>query len=28
LTIQTCSGEFMQNRQMYYFSYDGYQKVG
>lgn len=27
LTIQTCSGSFMQHRQMYYFSYDGYQKV-
>jgi sortase (surface protein transpeptidase) len=27
LTIQTCSGEFMQNRQMYYFSYDGYSKA-
>jgi sortase (surface protein transpeptidase) len=26
LTIQTCSGEFMQNRQMYAFSYDGYAK--
>jgi len=27
LTIQTCSGAFMQNRQMYYFQYDGYAKV-
>jgi sortase (surface protein transpeptidase) len=27
LTIQTCSGAFMQNRQMYYFQYDGYTKV-
>jgi LPXTG-site transpeptidase (sortase) family protein len=27
LTIQTCSGSFMQNRQMYYFSYDGYSKI-
>ena len=26
LTVQTCSGAFMQNRQMYYFSYDGYSK--
>lgn len=26
LTIQTCSGAFMQNRQMYYFSYDGVNK--
>lgn len=26
LTIQTCSGTFMQNRQMYYFQYDGYAK--
>jgi sortase (surface protein transpeptidase) len=27
LVIQTCSGAFMQNRQMYYFAYDGYQPV-
>jgi hypothetical protein len=27
LTIQTCSGAFMQNRQMYYFQYDGYSKA-
>lgn len=27
LTIQTCSGAFMQNRQMYYFKYDGYAKI-
>jgi LPXTG-site transpeptidase (sortase) family protein len=27
LTIQTCSGTFMQNRQMYYFQYDGYSQV-
>jgi LPXTG-site transpeptidase (sortase) family protein len=27
LTIQTCSGAFMQNRQMYYFQYDGYAKT-
>ena len=27
LTIQTCSGAFMQNRQMYFFKYDGYVKV-
>jgi sortase (surface protein transpeptidase) len=27
LTIQTCSGDFFQNRQMYIFSYDGYSKV-
>jgi LPXTG-site transpeptidase (sortase) family protein len=27
LTIQTCSGAFMQNRQMYYFHYDGYKKI-
>lgn len=27
LTIQTCSGTFMQNRQMYYFKYDGYTKI-
>lgn len=26
LTIQTCSGTFMQNRQMYYFNYDSYAK--
>jgi sortase (surface protein transpeptidase) len=26
LTIQTCSGVFFQNRQMYYFQYDGYAK--
>jgi LPXTG-site transpeptidase (sortase) family protein len=26
LTIQTCSGSFMQHRQMYYFAYDGYVK--
>ena len=26
LTIQTCSGTFMQHRQMYYFKYDGYTK--
>jgi sortase (surface protein transpeptidase) len=26
LTIQTCSGTFLQNRQMYYFQYDGYVK--
>jgi LPXTG-site transpeptidase (sortase) family protein len=26
LTIQTCSGAFMQNRQLYYFQYDGYSK--
>jgi LPXTG-site transpeptidase (sortase) family protein len=26
LTIQTCSGTFMQNRQMYYFTYDSYAK--
>ena len=26
LTIQTCSGAFMQNRQMYYFQYTGYLK--
>jgi len=27
LTIQTCSGTFMQHRQMYYFKYDGYKKI-
>jgi len=27
LTIQTCSGAYMQNRQMYYFDYVGYTKV-
>lgn len=27
LTVQTCSGSFMQNRQLYYFHYDGYQKI-
>lgn len=27
LTLQTCSGTFFQNRQMYYFSYGGYSKV-
>lgn len=27
LTIQTCSGDFFQNRQMYIFSYDGYNKA-
>jgi LPXTG-site transpeptidase (sortase) family protein len=27
LTIQTCSGAFMQNRQMYYFAYDSYKKT-
>jgi len=27
LTIQTCSGSFMQHRQMYYFRYDGYTKT-
>lgn len=27
LTIQTCSGSFMQNRQMYYFQYSGYTPV-
>jgi hypothetical protein len=27
LTIQTCSGTFFQNRQMYIFSYNGYTKV-
>jgi sortase (surface protein transpeptidase) len=27
LTIQTCSGSFMQHRQMYYFHYDGFTKV-
>lgn len=27
LTLQTCSGLFSQNRQMYYFTYDGYKKV-
>jgi sortase (surface protein transpeptidase) len=27
LTIQTCSGSFMQHRQMYYFTYDGYTKA-
>jgi LPXTG-site transpeptidase (sortase) family protein len=27
LTIQTCSGSFMQNRQMYYFRYDSYTKT-
>ncbi len=26
LTIQTCSGSFMQHRQMYYFQYDGFKK--
>jgi hypothetical protein len=26
LTVQTCSGDFFQNRQMYIFSYDGYTK--
>lgn len=26
LTIQTCSGSFMQHRQMYYFHYDGFTK--
>lgn len=26
LTIQTCSGDFFQNRQMYIFSFDGYSK--
>lgn len=27
LTLQTCSGSYYQNRQMYLFSYVGYQKV-
>lgn len=27
LTVQTCSGDFFQNRQMYIFSYDGYSKA-
>jgi len=27
LTIQTCSGTFMQHRQMYYFQYNGYRKI-
>jgi LPXTG-site transpeptidase (sortase) family protein len=27
LTLQTCSGTFYQNRQMYVFSYDGYKKT-
>lgn len=27
LTVQTCSGAFFQNRQMYIFSYDGYSKT-
>lgn len=27
LTLQTCSGSFMQHRQMYYFHYDGFTKV-
>ncbi len=27
LTIQTCSGSFMQNRQMYYFQYNGFTKL-
>jgi LPXTG-site transpeptidase (sortase) family protein len=26
LTIQTCSGAFMQNRQMYYFAFKSYEK--
>lgn len=28
LTIQTCSGTFMQHRQMYYFQFTGYKKIG
>ena len=27
LTLQTCSGTFMQHRQMYYFHYDGFKKI-
>ncbi len=27
LTLQTCSGAYMQNRQMYYFSFDGVTKT-
>ena len=27
LTIQTCSGAYMQNRQMYYFEYNGFTKT-
>lgn len=27
LTVQTCSGSFFQNRQMYIFSYIGYRKI-
>jgi LPXTG-site transpeptidase (sortase) family protein len=27
LTIQTCSGAWYQNRQFFYFTYDGYQKI-
>jgi sortase (surface protein transpeptidase) len=27
LTIQTCSGAFFQNRQFFYFKYDGYEKI-
>lgn len=27
LTLQTCSGTWYQNRQMYLFSYEGYQKI-
>ena len=27
LTLQTCSGRFMQNRQLYYFTYDRYEKI-
>lgn len=27
LTVQTCSGQFMQNRQMYYFKFEKYEKT-
>ena len=27
LTLQTCSGSFYQNRQMYLFSFEGYKKI-
>lgn len=27
LTIQTCSGAYMQNRQMFHFTFDGVQKI-
>jgi LPXTG-site transpeptidase (sortase) family protein len=27
LTIQTCSGRFMQNRQLYYFAFERYEKI-